>query len=262
MMKTHTALVLAGTRAGGDPLAAAAGVTHKALIEVGGSTMIEHVVRALDAIPETGRILVAIERPEVLASLPGLRPPGCRRPVEFLPAAAGPSASVAAALAAAGTPLLVTTADHPLLRPAWIRELLDAAPAEADAVATLARREIVLAAAPGTRRTYLHFADGDFSGCNLFLMQRAAARGVIEIWQRIESERRRPLRMMLRLGPGFALRYRFGRLRLDDALARLGRLSGARIAVVEMSDGRAAIDVDKPEDLELARGLMAAAARG
>ncbi len=261
-MRAHTALVLAGTRAGGDPLAAAAGVTHKALIEIGGRTMIEHVVGVLDAMPETARILVAIERPEVLVSLPGLRPPFCRKAVEFLPAAAGPSASVAAALTVAGTPLLVTTADHALLRAEWIRELLDAAPAEADVVAALARRETVLAVAPGTRRSYLHFADGDFSGCNLFLMQRAAARGVIEIWQRIESERRRPLRMMLRLGPGFALRYRFGRLRLDDALARLGRLSGARIAVVEMSDGRAAIDVDKPEDLELARGLMAAAARG
>lgn len=262
MSKVHTALVLAGTRAGGDPLAAAAGVTHKALIEVGGRTMIEHVVGVLDAIPETARILVAIERPEVLALLPRLRPPFCRRAVEFLPAAAGPSASVAAALAVAGTPLLVTTADHALLRPEWIRELLDAAPAEADAVATLARRERVLAAVPHTRRTYLRFADGAFSGCNLFLLQRPAARGVIEFWQRIESERRRPLRMMLRLGPGFALRYLSGRLRLADALARLGQLSGAHIAVVEMQDGRAAIDVDKPEDLVIARGLMAAAARG
>src|SRR3546814_4006317 len=32
----------------------------------------------------------------------------------------------------------------------------------------LARREAIEAAAPATRRTYLRFADGDWSGCNLF----------------------------------------------------------------------------------------------
>jgi glycosyltransferase A (GT-A) superfamily protein (DUF2064 family) len=32
--------------------------------------------------------------------------------------------------------------------------------------------------------------------------------------------------------------------------------------MVEMTDGRAAIDVDKPDDLELVRRLMGGAARG
>lgn len=260
-MRTLTALVLAGTRAGGDPLAVSVGLTHKALIEIGGRTMIEHVVQAIDTVPEIGRIVIAIERPEIVASLPGLRPPACRRPIAFLPAAAGPSASVAAALAAEGTPLLVTTADHALLRPEWLRSFLDADTADADAVVALARRNDVLAAAPGTRRTYLRFAEAEYSACNLFLLRRPAATGVVDLWRRLETERKRPLRMMLRLGIGFALRYRFGRLHLNDALARLGQLSGSRVAIVELADGRAAIDVDKPEDLELVRQLMAGAAR-
>lgn len=260
-LKSLTALVLAGTRTGGDRLAAAAGVTHKALIEIGGRAMIEHVVGALGGVAEIGRIVIAIERPEVLATLPGLRSPACRLPIAIVPAAAGPSASVAAALASEGAPLLVTTADHALLRPEWLRSFLDAAPPDADGVAALARRSEVLAAAPGTLRTYLRFADGEYSGCNLFLLQRPAASGAVDFWQRMEAERRRPFRMMLRLGIGFALRYRFGRLRLDDALARLSELARARVAIVEMADGRAAIDIDKPEDLELARRLMASGAR-
>lgn len=256
-MHTLTALVLAGTRAGGDPLAAHAGVSHKALIQVGDRTMIERVVRALDALPEVGRIRIAIERPELLASLPGLRPPACRRPAATVPAAAGPSASVAAVLAADGVPLLVTTADHALLRPEWLRSFLAAVPPDADVAIALARRSNVLAAAPGTRRTWLRFVEGDYSGCNLFLFCRPAAAGAVDLWQRFEADRRRPLAMMRRLGFGFALRYRFGRLRLDRALMRLGQLSGARIAAVELADGRAAIDVDKPEDLELVRRLVA-----
>lgn len=251
------ALVLAGSRPGGDPLAAHAGVSHKALIEVDGRTMIERVVGALAAAPEISRIVIAIERPEVVGSLPGLHAPQCGKPVAFMPAGASPSASVAAALEREGTPLLATTADHALLRADWVREFLAGCPAEADAAVALARKEAVLAAAPGTQRTYLRFADGEFSGCNLFLFRRAPARGVVALWREIEAQRKNPARMMLRLGIGWALRYRLGRLRLEDALARLGALAGARLAMVTLSEGRAAIDVDKPADLALVRTLAA-----
>lgn len=257
-MNALTALVLAGTRAGGDPLARHAGVSHKALIEVGGRAMIERVVGALDALPEVRRIVIATGRPELLAPLAGLRAPACRKPVEFAPAAAGPSASVARALAAEGTPLLVTTADHALLRPEWIRRFVDAMPDDADAAVALARREYVEAAAPGSLRTWLRFADGEFSGCNLFLLARPGAAGAVAFWGDLEAQRRHPIRMVRRLGFGFALRYALGRLALAAALARLGELAGSRVAAVEMDDGRAAIDVDKPEDLELVRRLVAA----
>jgi GTP:adenosylcobinamide-phosphate guanylyltransferase len=249
------ALVLAGSRPGGDPLATHAGVSHKALIEVGGRSMIERVVSALAAVPEVGRIAIVIDRPEVLAGLPALQAPQCPKPVITLPAASSPSASVAAAIDAMGTPLLATTADHALLVPQWLRAFLDACPPRADVVAALARKELVLACAPATQRTYLRFADGEFSGCILFCFQRPAARAAVELWRELEAHRKAPLRMMLRLGMGTALRYRLGRLRLREALDRLQALSGARVDIVEMADGRAAIDADKPADLDLVRAL-------
>ena len=59
------------------------------------------------------------------------------------------------------------------------------------------------------------------------------------------------------LGWSFALRYKAGQLASAAAAARLGELSGgARLALVSMRDGRAAIDVDKAEDLALARRLI------
>lgn len=245
-----TALVLAGSRAGGDPLATHAGVSHKALIEVGGRTMLERVVMALAASRQIGRIVVAIEQPQIVAALPS-----CGKPVVSMAAAAGPSASVTAALLAEGTPLLVTTADHALLSPGWVDEFLSGAPESADAVVALVRKEAVRQAAPDTQRTYLKFADGDYSGCNLFLFRRPAAAGVVRLWQEIEANRKRPVAMLRRLGPLYALSYRLGRLSLDRALERLGALSGARIGAFLLSDGRAAIDVDKPADLELVRRL-------
>jgi GTP:adenosylcobinamide-phosphate guanylyltransferase len=257
-MTRLTALVLAGTRAGGDPLATYAGVSHKALIEVGGRTMIERVVGALSGLPQIERIVVAIEQPDLLRDLPGLQPPACTKPLLTMPTeAGGPSATVAAALGREGTPLLVTTADNALLQTAWLVEFLARAPPEADIVAALARRDAVEAAAPDTRRTWLRFADGDHSGCNLFLLARPAAARAIAFWRTLEGERKRPLRMMRRLGWAFAARYALGRLTLAAAAARLGELAGgARLAVVAMSDGRAAIDVDKPDDLDLVRRLV------
>ena len=254
-----TALVLAGTRDGGDPLAAAAGVSHKALIEVGGLTMIERVVGALAALPALGRIVIAIERPELLDGLSGLQAPVCTKPIVVMAPARGPSATVAAALQHEGTPLLVTTADHALLQSAWIEQFLALCPAGADLVAALARRDAVEAAAPATRRTWLRFSDGDFSGCNLFLLAQPAAAGVITLWAELERDRKQPLRMMRRLGWATALRYRLGRLSRAGAAARLGALAGgATLALVSLSDGRAAIDVDKFDDLVLARQLAAA----
>jgi GTP:adenosylcobinamide-phosphate guanylyltransferase len=256
-MKQLTALVLAGTRASGDPLAAYADVSHKALIEVGGRTMIERVVSALAAVPEVARIVVAIERPELLTDLPELQPHVCGKPLTTMAPASGPSATVAAALASEGAPLLVTTADHALLQTSWLSDFLAGCPKHADVCVALGRRDVVHAAAPHTKRTWLRFADGHFSGCNLFLMARPAATGAAELWCELERHRKDPLQLMRRLGWSVALRYQMGQLTLAAALGRLGELAGgARLAVVEMSDGRAAIDVDKPEDLDLVRELV------
>jgi GTP:adenosylcobinamide-phosphate guanylyltransferase len=251
--RQYTALVLAGTRPGGDPLAAHAGVSHKALIEVGGQPMLARVLAALAAAPQVGRIVVAIDRPELLAQMPA-----CGKPVSAMPTGSGPSASVGAALQALGTPLLVTTADHALLQPEWVGEFLAATSDEADAFVALARREAVLAAAPGSQRTWLRFSDGDYSGCNLFLLRTPAAAGVVRLWQQMEAERKKPLSLLARLGIGYVLRYRAGWLSLPQALRRLGQLAGgARLRHVALRDGRAAIDVDKPADLELVRQLLA-----
>lgn len=251
-----TALVLAGTRGGGDPLAEFAGVSHKALIPVEGRSMLERVVTALSAVPRVGRILVAIERPDIVDALPPQRVP-----VIAVPAAAGPSASVGHVLSAEGAPLLVTTADHALLQPEWVQAMFDAdgAAGDADALVALARSEAVLKAAPGTQRTWLRFADGDYSGCNLFLLRTPATARIVTLWQEVEAARKRPLTLLRRLGFTYALRYRLGWLRLDAALGRLGRMSATRIRPVILGDGRAAIDVDKPADLILVRQIASAA---
>nr|WP_240954295.1 nucleotidyltransferase family protein [Solimonas marina] len=245
---------MAGSRGPDEPLAVYAGVSHKALIEIGGKTMLERVLDTLASIDAITRIVVVIERPELLAALPAVQRLGTR--VEAMPAAAGPSLSVAAALTRYGTPLLVTTADHALLEAEWVRYFLAHCPPQNDLCVALARREAVLAALPDTQRTWLRFADGHYSGCNLFYLARPSAGGAVQFWRTLEADRKRPLRMLRRIGVFSVLRYLLGRLTLREALRRIGRRCGASPALVEMPYGLAAVDVDKPSDLDLVRKIV------
>lgn len=246
---TVTALVLAGSRGPQEPVAVAAGVPHKAFAEVDGVPMLVRVVRALRGTPAVGRIVVTTERPDLIEAEPELRG------ISALPAAAGPSGSVRAALEALGTPLLVTAADHALLRPEWVGAFLSELDPQADVSAAVAREADVAAAAPGVRRTFLRFADGPVSGCNLFHLATPAAARAVDFWARVEAERKRPWRMAVMLGPGVLARYLAGRLTLAGALDALGRRAGVRARAVMLPFGQAAIDVDSPADLILARRL-------
>lgn len=254
-----TALVLAGSRGPDDPMAQAFSVPHKALIAIDGTPMLLRVIEALGATPEIARIVVIIEAPELVRTLPGLAEAANGKPVETFPAAGSPSRSVVAALARYPVPLLITTADHALLQPAWIRHFLAQVPPGADAALGLARAEVVLAEMPDTRRTWLRFREAAYSGCNLFFFATPKARALGELWQHVEALRKQPVRMLRLLGPGYALRYLLGWLKLSAALRRLGQLAdGASAAVVEMPFARAAVDVDKPADKELVERLLTA----
>jgi GTP:adenosylcobinamide-phosphate guanylyltransferase len=211
--------------------------------------MIARVLDALRQTPAVTRIAISIEDPQALA--------GIASDCEILPAQPSPSLSVLSAIETLKTPLLLTTADHALLRPEWIEYFLAHLP-DADVTAALARSESVLAATPGAKRTFLRFSNGAFSGCNLFYLANARAQNAARFWREIESHRKKPLKLAARLGPVTALRYATGMLPLNSALNRLSRLAGARAGIVEMPDGFTAVDVDKLSDLALVRKILEA----
>lgn len=247
-MSGFHALVLAGSRGGVDPVAAYGQAAHKALIRLGGETLLARVVSALRAAGAT-RIAVVSSHPEVRAEIDRLG-------AEALDEAAGPSLSVKAGAEALGTPLLITTADHALLQPEWVTQFLADTPADADVTVLVAARATVETAAPDTKRTWLKLADGDWSGCNLFYLANDRALGVIDLWRRVEAERKRPWKMAQILGPRMLLRYVFRRLSLRDAAVRLGVLAGVHAAIVDTPYGLASVDVDKPADLDLVRQIV------
>lgn len=249
-----TALVLAGQRPGVDPLAAAFGAEWKALIPIDGAPMLARVVETLAAVPAIARIVVLAQEPDALKhALPPLPQLG------WAAGGAGISRSVLAVAggSAAPWPILLTTADHPLLTPAMVETFL-AGVGDADVAVAMVERATMLAAYPETKRTWLRFRGGAWSGANLFALTGPKAARALELWAAAEQDRKHAFKLFRHFGLGLAVRAITRTITLPDALARAGRAIGVRARLVPMPQPEAAIDVDKPTDHALAEGILRA----
>jgi 2-C-methyl-D-erythritol 4-phosphate cytidylyltransferase len=256
------AVVLAGRRSASDPLAEAAGASHRALLDIEGEPMLQRVVKRLLAWPSIERVLVNIDEPALLETLPELARLRDADAVEFMRSTDSPSQSVLESLARldlAQGPILVTTADHALLDETMLARLFsESARRGADLTFGLVSRTTIEARFPETRRTYLRFRDGAFSGANLFFFQTPGSAQAAAFWRRVESERKYPWRIARAFGLTNLLLFLTRRLDLDNAMARASRIIGAHIEAIELPTAEAAVDVDKIEDLELVREILAA----
>jgi GTP:adenosylcobinamide-phosphate guanylyltransferase len=253
------ALVLAGSRRGeDDPVARYRGVPVKCLARAAGVPMLARVVLALAQSGRVGPVLVSADDPALLDGVPELAALVASGRVRAVPSAATLSASVAAAFAQAGPPLLVTTADHALLDPAMVDHFLASADAAgADVAVGLAAAATIAASYPESRRTYIRFRDDGYSGANLFLLRTPAAERGILFWRRIERDRKAPWRLARAFGPALLAAYLLRLATLEQAMRLVSRRLGIRAAAVVLPMAEAAIDVDKPADLDLVEAILA-----
>lgn len=250
-------IVLAGDRGPDDPLARAANVAGKTLVPVAGEPMLTRSLRALAGWTRLGQVfLVAPDsagyRDAAVASgLDG------ERLINIEPAVS-PSASVGKALSSVGSarPVVLTTADHVLIKPAWLDQLL-ATDMDADLLVGLADYERVMQRFPGSRRTRYRFSDRSVCGTNLFLFRTGRADKVVERWRSVERDRKRPWRIVSMLGWANLVRYLAGKLSLDAGFSALSRALDVKVAACLLNDPLAAVDVDSASDLALVESVLA-----
>ena len=114
-----------------------------------------------------------------------------------------------------------------------------------------------VAAYPGAIRTFYKLGRKRYSGCNLFLARSPNVARIADFWRRMESHRKQPLRLIWEVGPIALVRVLLGLMDAAAAFAYLSRKAGGVIRPVELSIAEAAIDVDKPADLELVERIFA-----
>lgn len=253
------AVVLAGDRRADDPLVIASGKGCKALLPIAGKPMILHVLKTLGESPVISGVCLSGPSAAAVQAEPLLRDDIAAGRIRWRASGPTPSTSAAAALQDLdqAAPVLLTTADHPLLRPEHIAHFCaEALASGADVVVGLAPYAEVRAMFPTMRKTVLRFSDGEYCGCNLFAFLTPRGRAFAELWKQVESARKTPWRVLQLLGWTAVLRYRLGWLGLTQAMSLLTLRTGIRVAAIRMPFGDAGVDVDSPEDHALVEAFM------
>jgi GTP:adenosylcobinamide-phosphate guanylyltransferase len=251
-MNGWTAIVLAGSRPGVDKFAAQYGTDLKALIPVGGVPMVSRPVNALLMSPSIRGVCVVAQEPgRIIDALPS----NSRLTVKM----SGPTiaSTLDTILADPKTqfPLLVTTADHALLSQEMVADFCAKADG-ADLAIGIVERRPLMARLPQTKRTWLRFRGGAYSGANLFALGSPDAAKAIALWRSVEQDRKKGWRMIAALGPAVLTGVVLKLWTLDQTLASVGKQLGLAIRKVELADPLAAVDVDKPADHQLVTAIL------
>lgn len=254
---TITAILLAGARPVPDPLARAAGVPIKPLAPVAGEAMINRPARALLAHEGIAEVVILTQTPDLYANHPDTAWLARDPRVRFVVSEQGIAASLLAFIDEAGAtfPLLVTTADHVLLDGAMLDQFVAEA-GGADVAVAMVERAALLAHYPQSRRTWLKFRDGWWSGANLFWFGGARARAAIALWREVEQDRKKGWKILSVFGPLTLIGALLRLTTLSGGLTRAGRRLGLTARLVAMRKPEACIDADKPADVELIEQIL------
>jgi len=243
------AVVLAGGEDRGE-IAAQTGVVYRPLLEVGGRPIITRILAALRGASAVGR--VAVVAPDAVQA-------AVSEEAVDLRVIAGHSfidniqRGVEATEPGTDAVLLVT-GDLPLITPAALNDFLhQSLAARADVTYAIIPKEASERQFPGGRRTYVKLRDGTFTGGNSVVLKRDFVHLRRDLIEKLFAARKHPLKLAAILGMGFIFGLVTGRLRISDLEARASRVVGGRVAAIISTYPELGFDVDKMDDLLLAR---------
>lgn len=252
-------VILAGRRSGiHDPLAKAAGVSHKCLVPVAGVPMIQRVLRTVSRAMPNSRVAVCVDDVGVVADLPEVRALRDEGRLVLVEAADNLFDSVKAVAAALPPPFAITTADNVLVTPSALRQMEQfTRTGDAEAAFTMARKEDIQRVHPKGQRRFYEFRDGEFANCNMYYVASEKALAAAAAFREGGQFLKVPQRIVRAFGVLNLLAFRF-KLRTIDATARaVGRRFGVRLRVLVFEDGRLAIDVDSEASKAVTEEILA-----
>lgn len=224
------------------------------LVPVAGVPMILRVVRMLHAARTVHHIVVCTDDPSAFAGLDELQDLAQSGALSFYPTTGkSPSESVMQYFSRQDQhhPVLVTTADHPLLTAAMVDYFCTmATSAPADVAVGIVAASIFRQRYPHSKRSFFSLKDDSFCGTNLFALLTPAALAAVQFWNHAGQFRKHPWRLIGTFGVLNLLRFALRRPDLGTVVARASRVIGARALAVPMPFPECAIDVDTLDDLE------------
>lgn len=258
---TYTALVLAAQRPGiVDPLAQKGGVSHKCLIDMDGTPMIERVLDSLKGSENIGQILISIDDPDALLILDSVRDDVKNGVVKMVQSGQNLYSSVTNALGeTTDFPVIICTADNALQTAEMIDHFCaEFSKSKADAGVSVTPAELIWSKYPeGQRRPYT-LSDGKFSNCNLYGIRTRQCLIAAKPFEGGGQFGKSSKRILQAFGIFNLVLYKYGRLSLDGVFTRISKRLGIRIRPVIMPFAEAPIDVDNERTERIALRVLEA----
>lgn len=248
----HDAIILAGGES--KHLSQCSTQRYEAMIEIAGKPMVTFVAHALRASGKVKRIFV-LGPSTIMAS--------CNFPDNTVLLNGGNTImeTIQIGMDALGheQPVLVATADIPLLTPEAVTDFLAQCTqaAEADLYYPVVPRQVNELYYPGNKRTYVKLKEGVFTGGNIFLVKPVIVPRCLAVAEKIIAQRKNPLQLCKIIGWGFVFKFLCRMLGVREVERQFSDLLGIQGTVVFSSYPELGIDVDKPSDLELVRNAFA-----
>ena len=150
--------------------------------------------------------------------------------------------------------VMMVSSDIPAITPAMLDwEIETTLQIDVDLCYTVVKREVVEARYPGSRRTYVKLKDVEVCGGDLNVLHTSVVSMNPEIWERLVATRKNPVKQAAIIGFDTLFLMMFRTLTLDSAVKKVtGHLNMTGQAVI-CPFAEIAMDVDKPNQLELMR---------
>lgn len=247
-------IVAGGTILPDDPLFPYSQGRPKALIDMGGQTMLEHVAQAVAGSRSVDGIIIAGLDEAILA---GLQLPPL---LAVLPDAGSLVGNMKSALewrleqSRPGGEILAATADIPMLTADVVDAFVDQCrPFDHLVYYNLVTRETMETRFPQSNRTFVRLRDADVAGGDLLLVQSSVVDSSEALWDALTDARKHAWMAARLVGLGTLLRLLTHRLSVRQVEEAATRMFGAPVRILLSPHAVLAMDADKPEQVELLR---------
>jgi GTP:adenosylcobinamide-phosphate guanylyltransferase len=239
-----------------DPLYSFLKGDAKALVDLAGKPMVQWV---LDALGDSRRVDNVI--------LVGLSPKNeltCKKPLHFLTNQGQMLANIVAgvnrslALNKKSKYVLIVSSDIPALKAEMVDWLVDTAMQTADDLYYgVCPREVMEKRYPHSNRTYTKLKGMEVCGADINISHVRMATEHLDMWESLLGARKSPLKQASKLGLGLLLALFTRQLTMEEAVRRVSERIGIKGRAIIWPYAEAAMDVDKPHQLELLRADLA-----
>lgn len=232
----------------------------KALIDMGGVSMLERVVDSLQSSRQVEEILV-VGIDEATAAGYGLN---FRRPIHFIADQGGMVANMLAGAAwfrrnLPDTALVLgCSADIPALTSEIVDEFIDACrPWEKAIYYSFVSRDILEARFPHSNRTYSRISGQEVAGGDMVMARIEVVERNRELIESLTGARKQPWRVAKVVGLGMLLKFLFRRVTFEDMERTASRILGVPAQVIRFNHAELAMDADKPSQVDMLRAEFA-----